>query len=566
MATQLAPVHEPGGAAAAAAAAPAPPRPAGAPAARGPGAHLLALCRRYPFLFFFLLLALSNAFGSFFSIVYNKTLIVHRLMDEAQQKAFDGAAVPLYNAVAYPVCFGLMIYLVWPLRRCLRDLRAGREVSPPRLERCRLRLLNLPTWVVFLNGLGWAPGAVAFPLVVCQLGGGHAAAAIWLQFVLSFVVCTLLTVVQTFFPAEAYLIAVLYPDFFRDARPADVRGAWPIPFRSRLFLLWGAVTVMPLLALGTVALSFGADVFLTVGVAFLGLLSGVCICFVVGSQLLGWIHAHADAAEQVEEGNFDVRIAQKRPDEWGRLTDRFNDMAAGLARGRQERETLGQMVSPEVRDEILPLYPKLGGAVQEVTVLFVDIRGFTRRSAGEPPERVVALLGRFLAVAVAAVEDGGGWVNKFLGDGLMALFNLRRRGPDHADLAVAAARNLCARLQDLNRELAAQGQAPLCVGVGIHSGPAVVGCIGMTRPLAGGRLYVRKELTAIGETVNLAQRMEQLTKTCPGPILLSEDTRACLLRDAPLEDLGPKDVPGCPHPIRVYRVAIPDCSPPPAAG
>jgi adenylate cyclase len=228
-------------------------------------------------------------------------------------------------------------------------------------------------------------------------------------------------------------------------------------------------------------------------------------------------------------------------------------MAVALGRARQVYQTFGQFVGPETRDEILDRYSggESGGEVRDVTILFADIRGFTRRSSGEAPERVVELLNRFLTLAAQAVEEKKGNVNKFLGDGIMALFNAPWLIRDHADMGVASALDLLARLERLNQELADQGQAPLAVGIGIHSGPALVGCIGA---IGDGRKLPRKEYSAIGETVNRCQRIEQLTKKCGGPILISEQTRSRLRSEVRLEALGPQEVPGCQEAVVVYRV------------
>src|SRR5262245_46019023 len=200
-------------------------------------------------------------------------------------------------------------------------------------------------------------------------------------------------------------------------------------------------------------------------------------------------------------------------------------MADALQRGKLVRDTFGHFVVPDVRDQILERYRGLGGEVHEITVLFADIRGFTRRSAGEAPERVVELLNRFLTLAGRAIEENGGKVNKFLGDGIMALFGAIRERDDHADQAAAAAQDIVTRLNGLNAELQLAGQQPLTVGIGIHTGPALVGVIGATLLRTDGRARFRTDFTAIGETVNLAQRIEQLTKICGGPILLSGQTR-----------------------------------------
>jgi adenylate cyclase len=538
-----------------------PSEPAAPAEPRRPGSRLLALADRWPFLSLFLVALLSNLVGSVFNLLYNHQLIEGFTTRTAAQKEAFWVTVFLYNGLAWPLCLGLWVYLQVPLFRCRRDLRAGRDVAPDRLNNCRRLLVSLPFYQVCINGLGWLPGTVLFPLGICLLGGWDNAGEIWLQFGLSFTVSTLLTTIQTYFLIEAFVIRVLYPDFFRGARPAEVAGAVYLPVGLRLLLLWGSVAVVPLLALVAVALQFtgegGAWLFnlryLALAVAAVSFGCGGLISWLVGRNLITWLEAHEAATLQIARGNFDVRVHELRPDEWGQLTDRFNDMAQKLGEARRLRETFGQFVNPEVLDDILRRFPGLGGEVQEITVLFADIRGFTRRSAQEAPECVVTLLNRFLTLGVAAVEDNGGSINKFLGDGFMALFGVRRGVAQHADLAVRAALKLLAGLKELNRELDQEGQAPLAIGVGIHTGPALVGCVGATLADSDGGKRVRREFTAIGKTVNLAQRLEQLTKQCCGPILLSEATRQALTQPVALTPLGPQtilDLEG----MNVYRV------------
>jgi adenylate cyclase len=521
------------------------------------------LIRRRPLLAFFLLALFSNLFGSVFNILYNLCLIVAVHLNPAQRAAFPHV-LWAYNLIAYPVCLLWLLCLLRPLARCLRSVRAGAPIAAPELERCRRQLVDLPWQVVCLNFLGWAPGAVVFPLGICLLAGWDNAGHIWLHFVVSFLVSALLTTVQTFFLLEWFLVEFVYAEFFHDARPAAILGAFRLRLAWRLFFYWVAVAIVPLVSLLAVALNFTTAPEeqlpllnrLALGVALCGLLSSGLISWLVSRNLVSWLDAHAAATEEITLGNFAYRIRDQRPDEFGRLTDHFNDMAFQLGRGEQVHEQMGQMVGPDMRDFILEHCPALDGWVQETTVLFIDIRGFTRRSAGEPPERVVELLNRFLSLAVAAIKEQRGWTDKFLGDGLMALFNTPDPLPDHADRAVQAALDLLHGLEHLNAELAAQGQAPLVIGCGIHTGPAVVGCIGATIALPDGRKSVRKAFTAIGETVNLAQRMEQLTKQHGGPILLSEQTRARLRHAAGyrLVCLGPTAVPGFADAVTIHRV------------
>ena len=145
-------------------------------------------------------------------------------------------------------------------------------------------------------------------------------------------------------------------------------------------------------------------------------------------------------------------------------------------------------------------------------------------------------------------------MNKFLGDGVMALFGALDSSELHADLAVACARDMLARLKNLNAELETEGEPPLAIGIGIHSGPALVGCFGATLKGQGGEPRRRREFTAIGETVNFASRMESLTKTVGGPIIVSHATRDLLKKEDRGEDCGPQPVAGSPQPIPVARL------------
>jgi adenylate cyclase len=520
--------------------------------------------RHRPFFTMFLLVVVSNAAGSYFNFAYNAYLVVPYLTHE-QREVFWKVASPLYNLVAYPTCLGLMIYLLWPLMQCWPRLLQRREVDAKFLEYCRGRVINLPFYQVLVNSLGWIPGAFFFPWIICFLGGNQGARSIWTQFAVSFLVSALLTTVQTFFLLETYLMAVLYPVFFQDARPAQVRGAIRVPYRLRLIMLWFAVAVMPLVALLSVALNIGGGsqniqqlVRVALGVFAVGLASGLLIFYLVGRDLLHWVHAHAQATELVEKGDFEARVAGVRPDEWGQLTDRFNDMAGALQKAQKDRDTFGQFVGQEVRDEILAQDPGLGGTVRELTVLFVDIRGFSRRTAGVPPDQVFALTNSFLSLAVQTIVNQGGHVDKFLGDGLMALFGHTRQGQvDHADQAVLSSLNLLKELKKFNQDLARQQQSPLLIGIGIHTGPALVGCVGATWDLPSGSQQMRREYTAIGETVNLCQRIEQLTKKCGGPILLSQHTQKRLRTNFDLEHLGSHQVQGWEEGIVVYRVVEP---------
>jgi adenylate cyclase len=213
------------------------------------------------------------------------------------------------------------------------------------------------------------------------------------------------------------------------------------------------------------------------------------------------------------------------------------------------QETFGRHVGREAARQIFRRDPGLGGIEQEVTVLFADLRDFTARCADCTPQQTVSLLNRLLSGMVEVIEEQhGGMVNKFLGDGLMALFGAGDARHDHAAKAFEAGRHVLRLLKQINVELADCGKAPLGMGVGIHSGRAVVGSIGSPR---------RLEYTAIGDTVNVASRIEGLTKRLGRPLLLTADTRRRLPEPAPVEELPQQQIRGRRDPIVVYALAEP---------
>lgn len=156
---------------------------------------------------------------------------------------------------------------------------------------------------------------------------------------------------------------------------------------------------------------------------------------------------------------------------------------------------------------------KLGGTVQNVTVLFADIRGFTQMSEREKPQKILSLLNRYFSEMTEIIFEHGGTLDKYIGDGLMALFGAPTATAKDAENAVRAAVTMQRRLVDLNEDLHANGFEKIGIGIGLHTGEAIVGYMGSEK---------RSEYTAIGDTVNLAARLE--SNALAGQILLSEAT------------------------------------------
>jgi adenylate cyclase len=187
------------------------------------------------------------------------------------------------------------------------------------------------------------------------------------------------------------------------------------------------------------------------------------------------------------------------------------------ARERVGRQRLDRYFSPSVREAIHRRGEEtVSGELRDVTVLFADIRGFTEMSTRMPPGEIVQMLNAYFTAVVAVVFEHGGTLDKFIGDGLLAYFGAPIAQPDHAASAVRCAIRMMEALAVFNEARAKQGHAPIQIGVGVHSGPAVVGDVGSPD---------RREYTAIGETVNIASRVEGLTKELERPIVVTASTR-----------------------------------------
>ncbi len=220
-------------------------------------------------------------------------------------------------------------------------------------------------------------------------------------------------------------------------------------------------------------------------------------------------------------------------------------LLTGLQTMQQLNRTVslfGRHVSPEVAEHLLQQPGGAAGQERSVCVMFLDIRDFSRFAAGRPPGEVVHYLNTLFSGMIPVIHGHRGIINKFLGDGFMAVFGAPVDDPDRCRNAVAAARSILLKVDEMN----ASGQiTPTRVGIGLHLGVAVTGNVG------GGD---RMEYTVIGEVVNLAARIEQATKTWQARLLVSGEVMDALGGPA-AEDLGPVQLKGHDQPIRLFMLA-----------
>ncbi len=222
-----------------------------------------------------------------------------------------------------------------------------------------------------------------------------------------------------------------------------------------------------------------------------------------------------------------------------------------LTEGRDKlrfKRMMSQYLSPAVLEQVVARHSDFAqaevGSRETLTILFSDIRGFTSLSERLPPERVVELLNHYFSAMTEAIFERQGTIDKFIGDAIMAFWGAPLRIEDHADQALLAALDMNERLIAVNAWLAQRDHPPIAIGIGLHSGEVVLGNIGSRHKL---------DYTIIGDNVNLASRMEGLTKHYQAPILLTEATRDALQRPFPCRVVDLVRVKGKTRPIRIYQ-------------
>jgi adenylate cyclase len=350
------------------------------------------------------------------------------------------------------------------------------------------------------------------------------------------------------------------PLLFPRGDVSDVPGAPRLAVRLRLLGIFLVISIIPLAVLGTLAYNraqalLGAD---PARAAALVEGLGPLILFIVGVGVVAAIglaifaaHSVADPLRSVEEAMAEVERGELggscpvvTNDEIGAVAEGFNRMLEGLREREMIRETFGRYVTREIRDEILAGRASVEGEVEEVTMLFADLRDFTPWVERTEPREVVRDLNEYFTEMEAAIRAHRGLVLQYIGDEIEAVFGAPLRAADHADRALSAALEMRRRLEALNARRAAAGKPPLRNGIGIHTGTVLAGNIGSAERLT---------YALVGDAVNLASRIQGLNKDLGTDILLSEATRSRLAVEVGLEGLPAVRVKGRSVEVSVYR-------------
>ncbi len=413
----------------------------------------------------------------------------------------DPGTVRVVNLIAFGsyVLFAVLAGAVWGTLRFRMRISGDAETQQRREHR---RVLYGPLRLTTVQAVLWVAAALLFFFLNAQYSWRLAVAVGETILVGGITVCAL-----SYLLSERILRRSVGQVL--SSQPTRRRVLPGIVARSLLFWALGtAVFVVGLLLSAISALAYGdvppaqlAVIILSVGGT--SLLVGGLVTAGAARAIADPVNAVRRAMRQVERGEFDTRVTVNDGTELGQLQSGFNTMVAGLAERERIRDLFGRHVGRDVAQAAAAAAEvRLGGEVRRVAVLFVDLVGSTALATQRPATEIVEMLNRFFGVVVEVVEAHGGWINKFQGDAALAVFGAPVPVSDPAGCALAAGRELGARLVAELPELQA--------GVGISAGDAVAGNVGDPR---------RFEYTVIGDPVNEAARLTELAKSVPGGVL-----------------------------------------------
>jgi adenylate cyclase len=282
------------------------------------------------------------------------------------------------------------------------------------------------------------------------------------------------------------------------------------------------------------------------GVAGASLALSVLMALYVGRTLVRPLHALGDSMRRVEEGDLKARAPVSSMDEIGRLSGSFNSMVVAIEREALIRDLFGQYVTPELAAAAIERRGQLDGQLVTSTVLFADIRDFTGVTEAVPASTLIEMLNRYFMRMAKVVVDEGGLVNKYGGDSLLAVFGSPLNpSADHAAQAVRAGLAMLDVLADFNREQAEALLPEVMIGIGIATGDVVAGNIGSQAKL---------EYTVVGDAVNVASRLQALTKELGESLLASAETARRAGEAFRFASVGDVEVRGKTRPVPVVRV------------
>ncbi len=412
------------------------------------------------------------------------------------------------------------------------DAIQRRLTQLPLLTARAVGLLALVIWAYRLSLPWWAeipPGAVLLlkPTIA--------------DFSVSLVALAIFYFTFTYFAVSDYLATLCNFIFERNG---ENLGLFFGSYRLKLLVALIVISIGPLAAILTDLYSYeGERLRQEIVVDVASVIMGVALSsFFIARSFLRPLNTLSAAMRGVSEGRLDIRAPVTSNDEIGAVTGQFNTMVEGLRERERIRETFGRYVDESVASTILERQNDANGEIRDATILFTDIAGFTTIAEYLAPHELVAALNDYLETVLEPIRAHGGVVNTFIGDGLFASFNMPLLCEEHPCAAVRAAIDIQRAVN--SRTFGGQGVA-FATRIGISTGPVIGGSIG-----AGQRM----SFTLLGDTVNLAARLEELNKHHGTRILVSQSTHDACGDEFAFAALGKLAVRGRSEAIAIFSV------------
>ncbi|MGH7412992.1 MAG: adenylate/guanylate cyclase domain-containing protein [Candidatus Rokuibacteriota bacterium] len=464
------------------------------------------------------------------------------------------------SIIVFALLVGGGVRLSRPWTRPLDRVAELPSLPPGEAEKVRRRALLFPYFVAGLSFIGWTLAGLIWGVVWPLLAGVFSPYHSLRQVFGNTVIAGGVTVAFVFFASEHQWRRRL-PEFFPEGDLRAVKGVPRLAVRVRLLAIFLLVGVVPLAVLSILAYTralalVGADPAtaadlvdgLHVTILFLlgvGVAASVGLSVFAAHSVAAPLRDVEDAMARVEHGHLDGRAPVVSTDEIGAVAEGFNRMLHGLREREMVKETFGKYVTPEVRDAILAGRVRGEGKLIEATILFADLRDFTPWVEATEPRQVVRDLNEYFTEMDQAIRAHGGLVLQFIGDEIEVVFGAPIASPDHARQAVQAAIEMRRRLRAWNARREAASRPALRNGIGIHTGTVLAGNIGGAERLS---------YAMVGDPVNLASRIQGLTKDFKADILISETTRTRLDAGVLVEELPAVRVKGRVADVNVYKV------------
>ncbi|SMC78638.1 adenylate cyclase [Desulfocicer vacuolatum DSM 3385] len=454
-----------------------------------------------------------------------------------------------YLIIACIIAIVVIVSYESPVRNCLKSFYKGRRCDPEMMKKAQRRLLNEPYLIIVLNILIWTVGTFVFWLIGSE--ASHIGVA-----------CGMVTVILAFFWVEHVSQKKLIPIFFPDGGLAKVKGAKTLGLGVRIGAWLLAVSIIPLSYIYITTRWFREQEqagktnpgellehfqFTLIMESSLFILLAVGLSILVVKNFRAPLQEIIQTMTRIKKGDFTARAKVLTNDEIGFVGETLNAMAEGLGERELIKDTFGKYIDRRVRDEILNGNIPLDGEIKEATILFADLRDFTPMAATTPPKTLIRILNGYLDEMSGCIQAHQGLILQFIGDEIEAVFGAPVYESDHVASALRAAIDMQSCLEKLNRRHRKMGFPVLKHGIGIHTGTVLAANIGSRDRMA---------YSLVGETVNMASRIQGLNKKFQTDILVSHDVAQSVKGEFFLKPMKETQVKGIQMPVTVYTLVL----------